>query len=56
MAAMAAILDIYFALVLLNGKANLSGNQVSDTGPSWPSCYYNVLCFIEIPVFNANSV
>ena len=37
MAAMAAILEIYFTL-LLNRKANLSGNQVSDTGPSWFSC------------------
>ena len=37
MATMAAILEIYFAL-LLNQKANLSGNQVSDTGPSWPTC------------------
>ena len=36
---MAAILEIYFALLLLNRKANLSGNQVNDTGPSWPSCF-----------------
>ena len=35
---MAAISEIYFALLLLNRNVNLSGNQVSDTGPSWPSC------------------
>ena len=33
---MATILDIYFALLLLNRKANLCGNQVSDTGPFGP--------------------
>ena len=38
---MAAILEICFALFLLNRKANLSGNQVSDTGPVWPSCIVN---------------
>ena len=38
---MAAILKINIELFLVNWKANwfkLSGNQMSDTGPSWPSC------------------
>ena len=42
---MVAILKIYIELLLLNQKANLletCGNQVSDTGPSWPSCF---ICF-----------
>ena len=43
MAAMAAILEIYYALLLLNQKTILSGNQVSDTGPSWPSCSYLII-------------
>ena len=48
--AMAAILEIYFALLLLNWKANLSGNQVSDTGPSWPSCFFYFFTFIHFPL------
>ena len=43
---LAAILEIYYALLLLNRKANLSGNQVSDTGPSLPSCFFGFFfCF-----------
>ena len=40
----AAILNIYIEFLLLNWKASWlktwSGNQVSDTGPSWPSRSY----------------
>ena len=43
---MVAILEIYFARLLLNLKANLSGNQVSDRGSYWPSC--NKKCFVLI--------
>ena len=32
--AMAAVLEICFALLLLNQKSSLSGNQMSDAGPS----------------------
>ena len=54
MAAMAAILEIYFALLLLNRKANLSGNQVRDTGPSWPSCLYINLRFKQTSTKNSH--
>ena len=42
MAATAAILKINFEVLLLKQKAttqNLPGTRVSDTGPSWPSCF-----------------
>ena len=46
MATMAAVLEIYFALFLLNQKVNLSGSQVSNTEPSWPSFDQNIIAFV----------
>ena len=40
---MAAILVIYIELLLLNQRpveSKLSGNQVSDRGPSWPFWFF----------------
>ena len=48
---MAAIVEIYFALLLLNRKANLSDNQVSDTGPYWPSC---LIWILVLKLFDGN--
>ena len=56
---MAAIFEIYFALLLLNQKTNLSCNQVSDTWPSWPSCFvlvFSVLLTLRLPRFGKRAL
>ena len=61
--AMVAVLEVHFALLLLNRKSCLSGNQVSYTGAFWPFVFsttagamYRVAVFKRSPVFQHNTV
>ena len=40
------LLEIYLKLLLLNRNSNLSGNQVSNAGPSLSSCYFILFIYL----------